>query len=414
MADEEFRLSGGIRKRVKKNGVPRYQAYINVPDPERPGHRYQVVRTFGKRAEARAWLDTEKATLRKNPPHSRRSGKAYLKEFLPYWLNEVAVHQIRPTTMRSYRQMIAHAVRELGDIALDKLTAIDIQDFYAKLLRLGKSHGTARYAGQVLHTALADAERWNLIPDNPARHTKVPVQRSRPMRALTWEEVRRLLAAADADTHRVLWYFYLLTGVRRGEALGIEWREIDWDHATVHICRTVHTDEGHSVPKTPSSDRLVALPPDLLDMLRAHRMTQQQEQAGYRVPEESGDWVFATRTGRLLSPRNVGHYFKDLLKKANLPPSTRIHDMRHSHATLMLAQGVPIKVVSERLGHSDVAMTLRIYSHVLPGVQAEAARNFALHLSQLGISPEASVEPASSTPEPPEPPERLNGEDERP
>lgn len=132
--DDELWLSGGIRVRVTKRGIPRYQAYINVPDPDRPRHRYQVVKTFGRRSEAVQWLDREKVRIRSQPPQSRKSGRAPARDFLQYWLDEVLVHRVRTTTVRSYRQMLNHAIRELGDIPLYRLSPFDVQAFYTTVL----------------------------------------------------------------------------------------------------------------------------------------------------------------------------------------------------------------------------------------------------------------------------------------
>lgn len=374
--DDEVWISGGIRVRNTKRGVPRYQAYINVPDPDRDRHRYQVVKTFGRRVDAVQWLDREKVRIRSQPPRSRKSGRAPSREFFQYWIEEVLVHRVRPATVRSYRQMLEHAIREIGDIPLYRLSAFDVQAFYTRLKKAGKSPRTIRYAGQVLRRVLADAVRWQIIRDNPATVAKPPREQTRPARSLTWDEVRQLLQAADHDPLRVLWYLYLLTGMRRGEALGLQWRDVDWEHSTIAVVRTVHMDNGVSFPKTESSARLVHLPADLLDMLRNYQSDQAARYLGDRVVPPRDGWVFSSRTGHVQSPRNVSRAFKLLVVQAGLDPALHIHELRHTHASLLLAQGVPIKVVSERLGHRDIAMTLQVYGHVLPGMQQEAVEAF--------------------------------------
>lgn len=381
--DDDVWLSGGVRMRVTKRGTTRYQAYINVPDPDKPRRRYQVVKTFSRRTDALHWLDQEKVRLRSQPPRSRKAGRAPAREFFQYWLDEVAVLRVRSSTIRSYRQMLQHAIRELGDIPLSRLSPFDVQAFYTGLKRDGKSARTIRYAGQVLHRVLVDAVRWRIIPENPASMAKPPREVVKPARSLTWEEVRRLLHAADQDPLRELWYLYVLTGMRRGEALALQWNDMDWEHATLSVSRTVHMDNGVSLPKTASSTRMVHVPQDLLRMLKGHRVRQEERYAGARIVPPKEHWVFASRTGHVLSPRNVGRSFKSVAEAAGLDPDVHLHLLRHTHATLMLKEGVPVNVVSERLGHSDITITLGVYGHVLPGMQASAAEAFAEQIKRV-------------------------------
>lgn len=156
----------------------------------------------------------------------------------------------------------------------------------------------------MLHRVLADAVRWHIIAENPATVAKPPRERMRPARSLTWDEVRQLLQAADQDPLRELWYLYLFTGMRRGEALALQWRDIDWERSTVMVSRTVHMDNGVSFPKTENSIRTVDLPANLWRMLRDHQMHQGERYGKERVVPPREGWVFSSRTGHLLSPRN--------------------------------------------------------------------------------------------------------------
>lgn len=141
VGERERQVSGGIRKRRTHDGRLRFQAYINVPDPRRPGCRYQVARTFGDRPEAADWLDREKVRLREQPSRSRRTAKDPAQRFFQYWIDEVAPHQVRVSTLRSYRQMMAHIIRHLGAIPLERIDPLDVQDLFGTLLKEGKRPG---------------------------------------------------------------------------------------------------------------------------------------------------------------------------------------------------------------------------------------------------------------------------------
>lgn len=141
MGERERQVSGGIRKRRTRDGRLRFQAYINVPDPRPPGCRYQVARTFGDRPEAADWLDREKVRLREQPSRSRRTAKDPAQRFFQYWIDEVAPHQVRVSTLRSYRQMMAHIIRHLGAIPLERIDPLDVQDLFGTLLKEGKRPG---------------------------------------------------------------------------------------------------------------------------------------------------------------------------------------------------------------------------------------------------------------------------------
>ncbi|CAB1128384.1 protein of unknown function [Candidatus Hydrogenisulfobacillus filiaventi] len=185
-----------------------------------------------------------------------------------------------------------------------------------------------------------------------------------------------MLKAADGHLWRVLWYTIALTGCRRGEALGLQWADIDRERHTITIQRTLTGKAARRQvhePKTASGRRVVAATRFLMDLLKEHQHQQKLAQLAAGPDWVETGFVFTTRTGKPLDGDNVRRAFKKLLKAAGLPPETRIHDLRHAMATWWLSQGVPVKVVSERLGHTSIAITLQLYGHVLSNMRAEAA-----------------------------------------
>ncbi|CAB1129594.1 conserved protein of unknown function [Candidatus Hydrogenisulfobacillus filiaventi] len=348
----------------------RWQARVAWWDEH--GRRRESARTFASHREARAWAREEERRLRElgRPP-----AEDALASYLDRWL-ESMVGRVRPTTLRSYRAMAAHARAALGDRPLTRLTPLDLQAWLADLQAAGKSPRTAQYAYAVLRHALQDAADWGLLPANPAARAKPPRVPRRELRVPTPEEARRLLQAAEGHRLYALWAFLATTGTRRGEALGLRWEDVDWQRRVI-LVRQALTGTGSRKAlgpvKTDGGRRSVALDPWMEDVLRRHREEQRLDRLEAGAGWEETGLVFTTRRGRWLDPGNVLRDFKILLAKAGLPTTYRIHDLRHAMATAWLAAGVSPKVVSERLGHASVAFTLQVYGHVLPNAQAEAA-----------------------------------------
>jgi integrase len=296
---------------------------------------------------------------------------------LTRWLTEVAKSQVRETTWNAYYHATQPLIDHMGAKPLRAVTALDIQGVYTALLTDGRfKPATIRITHNVCRQALDDAVDWGLIPTNPALRTKPPRVPRPTVHPLTPAQAQALLKAADGHLWRVLWYTIALTGCRRGEALGLRWPDINWEHRTITIQRTLAGKAARQQvhePKTASGRRVVAASRFLMDLLKAHQHQQKLAQLAAGSAWVETGFVFTTRTGRPLDGDNVRRAYKKVLKAAGLPPETRIYDLRHAMATWWLSQGVPVKVVSERLGHASIAITLQLYGHVLPNMQAEAA-----------------------------------------
>lgn len=254
---------------------------------------------------------------------------------------------------------------------------------------------TVSYTHAVCRTALNAAVDWGLNPRNPVLKAQAPQQTHRPIEPLTAEKTRTFLQHIDRHRSPLKGALVFPGPDRRPsrEALGLHWGDIDWERGRFTIHRAYIKVKGRAVlrdkPKNKSSHRTIDLSPDLVAILRTHRDTQQIERqaAGDRW-EDPRPWVFTTRhTGAGVRPDNALPTFKRLLKKAGLPRTTRIHDLRHGMATFWLASGVPVKVVSERLGHSNIGITLQTYGHAIPGMQADAAARLDAALLDFSQSP---------------------------
>ena len=354
----------------------RWQARVTYYDPN-TGKRRETSQTFATEREAKKWSREQEMEYRQDP-NRRPPSDETVAEYLQRWLTIEDTLPLEEKTKRDYRQMAAHPIRELGTKPLKSLALLDIQQLYAKLSEQKKSRRTINYVHTVLKMALKDAVEWGLLSTNPADKAKAPLgRREKPLRIPTPDEMRQLLEATQETRWYPLWAWFVGTGTRLGEALALQWGDFDWEKGQVTIRRALSGDAAHRVIKTPKSAhgmRTFSMGPKIQATLRQLQEDQAiwREQAGSAWND--GGYVFTTYQGKLLTKRNTERAFKHALEQAGLPSDIRVHDLRHGMATQWLSTGINPKVVSERLGHSNVAFTLQIYGHVLPHDEVVAAR----------------------------------------
>jgi integrase len=301
----------------------------------------------------------------------RDEGVAYDSEnltvggYLDRWLS-VLERSVRGRTWQRHEEVVRlHLKPTLGGVKLDKLNALQVQNVYSQRLNEGLSPRSVEIIHVTLHKALKQAVRWSLVPRNVAEAVTPPRPPKREITPLTQEQLRSLLETARNDELYALWVLACTTGMRYGELLAVQWRDIDLDAGTLQVKRTVF---GGQVgpPKSASGRRTIRLSKLAIAALHQHRTNAAERHAS--------EWVFSSQAGTPISVHNLhNRSWKPLLERAGLPAGTRMHDLRHSAATLLLSKGVAVKVVSEMLGHADVSTTLSIYAHVLPDMQSVAA-----------------------------------------
>ena len=287
-------------------------------------------------------------------------------DYLDRWLDAVK-GSVRPRTWQRSEEVVRlHLKPTVGHQRLEKLNAMHAQALYAQKLEAGLSARMVEIIHTTLHKALKQAVRWLLVPRNVAEAATPPRQTRLEIMALSREQAWALLEAARGDRLEAFWVLAVTTGMRNGELLGLQWRDVDLEAGTLRVRRTVFNGVVSS-PKTSAGRRRIRLSGMAVAALKEHRTAT----AKRRISE----WVFSTEKGTSVSVHNVDNRsWKPLLRRAGLPTTTRMHDLRHTCATLLLSRGVPIKVVSEMLGHASVSITLDTYSHVLPDMQESAAR----------------------------------------
>ena len=328
------------------------------------------------RAEVQAKLAPAAAALQTGllPPVSERQT---VGQFLTGWLANTAKPSVRPATFRGYEGKVrTHILPGLGNVTLVKLTPQRLEAFLNHERRAGLSPQTVQHLRAILRAALSDAVKWGLVPRNVAALVDGPRVPHHDIRPLSPDEARSLIGAVAVHRLGALFSVALAVGLRQGEALGLRWEDIDLYGGTLTVRKALQRIDGSFdlvEPKTVRSRRTIALPSAAVDALRTHRARQIEERlmAGSLWDDDWG-LVFTTTTGCPLHGTNVTRTFQQLLAKAGLLRQ-RFHDLRHSCASLLLAQGVHPRVVMETLGHSQIGLTMNTYSHVLPPLQREAA-----------------------------------------
>jgi integrase len=300
-----------------------------------------------------------------------------LGEYLDRWYEAVR-DSLRPHTQDGWRRHIQHWKAVLGSMPLAKLTPADVQAGLARLPgHLSDSSRQTLYT--VLRAALNQAVRWGLLARSPAQGVKPPARERREMRVWDEEQAARFLEAARSTRYYALFHTALATGMRLGELLGLTWDDVDLEAGVIQVRRALATgivrgdQPVWQEPKTQASRRRIPIDRRAAEVLRQHRRAQLEERLRAGPEWRDHNLVFANQTGGRLYTSNIWQAMRACERKAGVP-RIRFHDLRHTHATFLLRQGVHPKVVSERLGHASVKITLDTYSHVLPDTQAEAVR----------------------------------------
>ena len=276
--------------------------------------------------------------------------------------------------------MSLHILPVLGRHKLQNLSAQHIQAFYTKKSKEGLSALTVISFHNLLHKALDTAVKWNLVARNMCKLVDPPRRQRFEVTPLTLEQIQKLLSAVEGHRLEALFKLALATGMRRGEIMGLKWQDIDFERGKLQVRRVLSRIlskmpgkcHEEAEPKTQKSRRAIIIASFALKSLKEHRVCQEEEKKKAGIYWQEHDYVFCTSLGTHLNPtRDVLDQLKVFLKKVDLP-DIRFHDLRHSAATLLLSLGVHPKVVQEILGHSQISMTLDIYSHVMPSMHEDA------------------------------------------
>jgi integrase len=385
-----------MRGTVRKRGNTWSIIYDERPDPATGERRRRERGGFADRDTAETELAEAIAAVKSGGYVD--PSKVTVARFLTDWIERKAEDDLKPTTATSYRSKIEHhLIPRLGSLRVQELDVARIEDALRDVHREGGRKGaplslrTVNYCRVVLASALDDAVRRGMLQGNPARLARIPTRqregwkpRSAPRKPWSVEELCAFLETAADDRLAALWMLYVTNGMRRGEALGLRWSDVDLEAATISVARvrtTAEDADGHRVvyddddPKTAASRRTVTLDKPTVAALRSHRLAQLEERVRASSIWEDGDRVFCREDGSGLDPDAISGRWRELCTEGEVR-YIRPHDARHSCATLMLAGGVPVEVISERLGHARISVTMDMYVHPDDASQRAAADTF--------------------------------------
>ena len=382
---------------VKRDASGAWMFVVDLAPPGAP--RKQVKRRgFRTKAEALDALDQVK--------NAGRTGtfvdpdRITLGDYLGRWVDGLAAVGRRTSTIDGYRRYVDRYVQRwpIGDVPVQSLTALHLDELYADMRRRGLAASTVRQLHAIVGKALGDAERKGLVSRNVARLAEPPAAKAaRAPEPKVWtpEQLSTFLGAVAGHHHGAMFRLGAMTGLRRGELCGLRWEDLDLDaepprlRVRQSVTATHHTENGKRVValevgdvKTAKSRRTVDLDPGTVTVLRRHRKAQAADRLLVGAGYSDHGLVFAMPDGRPWNPETISQAFERLVAATDVP-RIRLHDLRHTHATHVLATGANPRIVSERLGHASVAFTLDVYGHVLPGQQADAAAAVAALVDRL-------------------------------
>jgi integrase len=375
-----------MRGHIVKRGKNSYTIVVNLGnDPASGKRKQQWISIKGTKKNAEKRLSELLAQI--DTGALMKPSRTTLAEYLERWLQDYAWLNLAPRTAEGYEHIIRrHLVPVLGNMPLTQLKPEHLQRYYSEKLASGRcasSTGlcaqTVRHHHPAIHKALQDAVEWGLLSRNPADAVSPPRVQRPAMQTWNEDDIMCFLETAKNTPYYALFYTALFTGMRRSEFLALRWGDVDFILSQVYVNRSLHVLKGGKVvfrqPKTTMGRRAVALPPSAILVFKEHWERQKLDRAMLGTPLTDEDLVFSHVDGTPLLPNTVTHAWIKLVHRTGLK-GIRLHDARHSHASLMLKQGIHPKIVQERLGHSTIAVTLDTYSHVAPGLQEAAAKRF--------------------------------------
>ncbi|MGO4787009.1 tyrosine-type recombinase/integrase [Paenibacillus sp. 2KB_20] len=363
-------MKGHVRKRGKK-----WCFVLDIGRDENGERRQKWFSGYDKEKDAeRAMIEKIKEI---NDGVFIEESEETVSEFMTNWLTNKK-NQVRPGTWKSYSWLInTHLIPHLGKVKVFHLKPRHLNDLYnQKLLNTISANSIKKLHG-LIKDALDEGIGFGDISKNVANAVTPP--RVKKVKFEVWNEAQLKVFLESAKTNRFHVVFDLAasTGMRIGEILGLRWKDVDLNAGKLSIRQAytkAHSGYEFHEPKTASGERSVALFPDTIELLRQHQSEQEREKNENRPIYNDHGLVIQTHIGTPVSPRNLSREYYKILDKLDLP-KIRFHDLRHTHASILLKRGVHAKIVQERLGHSSITITLDTYSHVLPGLQEAALRS---------------------------------------
>lgn len=378
------RVKESIFRYEGKRGTTYHVRIAAGTDPKTGERSFINKGGFSTLTDAKEWRDRQ---LAHKGSHAIRAGKIAFGKFLEdQWFPTLEARRLRLTTQETYRNNALY-IGELGAVPIEKITAPMLNALYADLLRNGRKHGkrglapkTVNHVHRLIHKALADALKWGIVTRNVAAQADPPKIEKRVRPVWSAAQLRQFVEFVGEDRLAAAWVLWISTGMRRGEVAGLSWAHLDLEAGNLQVAQTMVIVGRKPLlvesAKTDESRRTISLDQFTVSGLKAHkrRMIAERMAAGLGWDEQA--LVFTEADGSRIMPDLFTDQFHKLAKEAGLP-RIRLHDLRHSYATAALEAGIPLKVVSERLGHADIKITADLYQHVSPALDKDAAETVA-------------------------------------
>lgn len=373
-----------MKGRVRRRGKNSWELTIDTGRDAQGKRQRKFVNVRGTKADADRQLRELLTHLEGGL--SLHSSRSTVGEFLNSWLSVYAEPNTSARTVQGYRGVVSrYLTPHLGNLPLSKLTPQHVQRMYAEMRSQGLANRTTLGAHRILKQALGHAVKWGLVVRNVCDAVDAPRSRRRHMRTLDVGDVSTFLDMTSRSPYGPIFELAFWTGMRRGELMGLRWVDVKLDGRMLSVTQTLVRLTGRGLqvaePKTPGSRRRISLGNSAVSLLKRIRVKEIEDRLSLGMRWDESGYVFCRNDGSPIDPDAVTHAFQRVIK-TTLLPNIRFHDLRHTHATLMLAQGVHPKIVSERLGHSSISITLDTYSHVLPGLQDAVAQSFEDNLKK--------------------------------
>jgi len=372
-------MKGSIRRRSKDS----WEITIDMGRDAQGKRLRKFVNVKGKKADADRRLRELLGIIDTGLPLDR--GKMTVGEYIDQWL-ELHASKVRQRTIYGYRNVMKrYVLPSLGHMRLTQIQPGQIESLYTSQLKTGLSPRTVLQTHRILRRALKQAVRWNLIARNPLDLLDPPSFEKKEMPVLSVDQLTGLFEGASDSPYWIGIYIAAVTGMRRGELAGLKWQDIDFEHKVISVKREIVfvPGEGHLVtqPKSELSRRAIDISSTDVSELQRHRAAQAEQRLKLGSARTNEDWIITKEDGSHVNPNAITKAFKRIREDLGLPP-VNLHSLRHTHATILLQQGVHLKVVQARLGHSTIAVTADTYSHVTSGLQRAAANAFEFALKK--------------------------------
>lgn len=369
-----------MRGSIKKDGNSWYVIFDLGKDPVTGKRKQKRKRGFKTKKEAEKYISEQLNALDKGVYFE--PSDITFREYLDYWLENYAKINTAVRTYENYSYIISqHLKPSLGNIKLSKLQPSHLQEYYSKKLDDGKIEGgglspqSVKHHHRLINKVLKDAVKWQFIIRNVAEAVSPPKTKKIEMQTWNNEQVKTFLEVSKESRYYLIYLTAINTGMRRGEVLGLRWQDIDFENNILYVRQSLQEVKKVGLTfKEPKSgkSRSITITPSLTKEFKKLYKQQLEEKLLLGREYDDLDLVFAQKNGRPIQPTEMARNYRKMVDKSGLP-YIRFHDLRHTHATLLLQQGVHPKVVSERLGHSTIGITMDTYTHVLPNMQKEAA-----------------------------------------